>query len=202
MSKVGNLFSFVKYVWNHGDQLLVLFQALPKGLRAAGTGMETAGNGAVLAGKAFGGASAEEANAADVLQSAANAVEECHLQVQAVARDIRGLADALDRVKVPTVTPVKQHFNLRVFGLGEHDLVTGITLNEQGASLFGNVTSNMRAQANSMETNLGGQLHAASESLSSMSRTLDGAGDSLTSLGNSLKDGGAALEQLEQFSIE
>lgn len=196
MSRIGNLISFARYVWVHSDQLLGMFQALPTGLRAAGAGMETAGNGAVLAGKAFGGSSAEQANVADVLQSVANTVGECHLQLQAVAQEVHELADALDQIKVPEVTPVKQHFNFRVFGLGEYDLVTGITFSDQGPSLFGNVTSNLRAQANLMRTNLGGQLRTASESLTGVSRTLDGVGDSLTSLGHSLKEGGTALEQL------
>ena len=195
MAGLGNFIGFAKYVWNHGDELLQLLHALPKGLRAAGSGMVTAGDGAMLAGRAFGGDSAEQTNAAEVAESVRQAVEECDQQIQAVARDIRAVADALDKVRVPSVTPVKQHFNFRALGLGEHDFVTGITLGSDGPGLFGEVTSSLRSQADSLETNFAGRLRAVSENLGRMSHTLDGAGDRLTSVGNSLKEGGTALGQ-------
>ena len=97
-------------------------------------------------------------------------------------------------MRVPAATPVKEQVDLRVFGLGKRDLVTGITLGDQGPALFGGVASSLRAQADSLEAELGGQLRKVSEDLSGMGRTLDDAGDGLTSLGNSLKEGGAALE--------
>lgn len=196
MAGLGNLVGLAKYVWNHGDQLLQLLHTLPKGLRAAGTGLSAAGDGAMLAGRAFGGASAEQTNAAEVAESVRRAVEECDEQIQAVARDIRAVADALDKVRVPSVTPVKQHFNLRALGLGEHDFVTGITLGSDGPGLFGDVTSSLRSQADSIETNFTSRLHAVSDNLARMARTLDGAGDRLTSVGTSLKEGGTALGQL------
>lgn len=196
MSSLGNLIGFVGYVWQHGDRLLALLRNLPPALRATGTEMVRAGDGAALVGRAFGGAEAERPNAAEVLGSVTQAVEECAQQVQAVAREIRAVADALERVRVPTVTPVKQRFNLRVVGLGEHDLVTGIKLGDDGPGLFGDVTGGLRAQADSLESGFGGRLLAVAEDLSRMRGGLDGAGDRLTSLGDSLKKGGAALEQL------
>jgi hypothetical protein len=194
MSRLGNLIGLAGYVWEHGGRLLVLLQSLPEGFRSASSGLVKAGDGAILVGRAFGGSSAEPPNAAELVESVKHAVEGCAAQVQAVARELRAVADAIDRVRVPAVTPVKEQFDLRVFGLGKRDLVTGITFGEQGPALFGDVSSSLRAQADSVEAGFGGQLRKVSEDLSGMSRALDGAGDGLTSLGNSLKEGGAALE--------
>ncbi|MFH1486262.1 MAG: hypothetical protein ABIH46_09340 [Chloroflexota bacterium] len=194
MSQLGQFISFIKYLWDHAGQLTVLFQSMPSGLRAAGSGMEIAGDGALVTGKTLGGDAALPVNAADVLQQAANAVDQCYQQVRVVAQEIRDVADALDQVRIPTVTPVKRHFDLRIIGLGEHDLVTGLSFDD--ASLFGAATSGMRRQANLMESSVGGQLHIASQRLGSMSQTLDSAGNSLKSLGDSLKQGGTALQQL------
>lgn len=195
MSRLGNLVGFARYVWQHGDQLLVLLQALPKGLRAASSELVRAGDGAMLVGRAVGGGTAaEQTSAAELVESAAHAVEGCAAQVQALAQEIRAVADALDRVKVPTINPVKEQFDLRVFGLGKRDLVTGISFSDQGPTLFGGVTSSLRAQADSVEAEVGGQLRKVSENLNGMSRTLDNAGDGLTSLGGALKKSGTALE--------
>jgi len=195
MSSLSNLVGFVGYVWQHGDQLLALLRQLPPVLHSAGAELVRAGDGAALVGRAFGGASAERPNAAEVLEGVTQAVEECAQQIQAVSRDLRAVAAALDRIKIPTVTPVKQHFNFRLVGLGEHDLVTGITLGDQGPGLLGDVTESLRAQADALESGFGGRLRTVAENLGHVSRGLDGAGDRLTSLGDSLKKGGTALGQ-------
>lgn len=194
MSRLGNLFGVVGYVLRHGDQLLALLKELPPALRAASTELVRAGDGAVLVGRVVGGDAAERPNVAEVMESVTQAVEECAQQAHAVSRDLRAVADALDRVKIPTVTPVKRRFNF--LGLGEHELVTGITLGDQGPGLFGDVAGGLRAQADSMEAGFGGRLRTVAENLGHVSRGLDGAGDRLTSLGDSLKKGGTALGQL------
>lgn len=194
MSQLGHFFNFVRYIWDHADQLVVLFEALPAGLQAAGMGMETAGNGAVLAGKTLGGNAALPVNAADVLQQAANAIDQCYEQIQDVAEKMRDVAGALDQVKVPGFTFTTHKFDFSLIGLGEWNLVTGLEIEEQ--SLFGLVTSNMRTQANLMENQVGERLHTAAQRLTSMSQTLDTAGSNLKSLGDALKEGGVALKQL------
>ena len=196
MSRLGQFVNFIKFVWNHADQLVALFEVLPAGLRAAGVGIESAGDGAVLAGRTLGGNTALPINAADVLSQAANAVDQCHFQVKAAAQEIRDVATALDQVKVPTVSPQTHHFDFHVIGLGEWDLVTGLSFGQAG--LFGAVTSNMRAQAGVMDTQVGGQLQTASQRLDSMSQTLDNAGNNLKTLGDALKQGGNSLQQLGQ----
>lgn len=194
MSKLNNLIGFAGYIWEHGDQLLALLQSMTKGLRAASSELVKAGEGAILVGRAVGGASAENENAAQLVESAAQAVDGCAAQIQAVAREVRAVADALDRVKVPAVAPVKEQFDLRVFGLGKRELMTGITFDERGPALFGGVASSLRTQADSLESDFSGRLHKVSEDLSGMRRTLDNAGDGLTSLGHSLRESGKALE--------
>ncbi len=194
MSQLGHFINFVRYIWDHADQLVILFQALPTGLQAAGVGMETAGNGAVLAGKTLGGNAALPVNAADVVQQAASAIDQCYEQVREVAKVIRDVANALDQVKVPGLTFTTHRFDFSLIGLGQWDLVTGLAIEDQ--SLFGPVTSNMRTQANLMENQVGGRLHTTAQRLTSMSQTLDDAGSNLKSLGDALKEGGAALKQL------
>ena len=193
MPGLGNLVSFAGYVLQHGEQLLALLRELPPTLRAAGAQMVRAGDGAALVGRVVGGSSAERPNAAEVMESVSQAVEECAAQVQAVAREIRAVAAALERIKIPSVTPVKKHFNFGLFGLGEHELVTGIDIGDRGPGIFGDVTGSLRAQADSMETTFGGRLREVAGNLGHMSRGLVGAGDTLTSLGDSLKKGGTEL---------
>jgi hypothetical protein len=194
VTRLKQLFRFIKFLWNHSDQLVVLFEALPAGLRLAGSGMQAAGEGAVLASRILGGDAAQAMNAADAIQRASNTVEQCSQHVKSVAQEIRDVANALEQIKVPSVTAEKRHFDFRAIGLGEHDLVTGLTYSD--AYLFGTVTSTMRNQANLVDIRIGGQLHDASGHLDNLGQKLDSAGNRLHSVGDSLKEGGAALSQL------
>lgn len=196
MSQSAKLLTLLRYLWENTDELLAFLQRLPAGLRAAGAGMEAAGEGARMVGQRLGGEDSAAGSAADALQQAAEAIEQSRRQLQAVAREIRGAADALDQIKVPVVTPVKRRFDLRVVGLGEQELVTGLSIGEQSPGFMGNVTGRIRSQAGLMEENFGGQLQTAAERLSQMSRTLQGAGEEMRTLGESLKEGGATLQQL------
>ncbi|CAN5350129.1 hypothetical protein BH24GEM3_BH24GEM3_20380 [soil metagenome] len=196
MSQYAKLLTLLRYLWENTDELLAFLQRLPAGLRAAGTGMEAAGEGARMVGQRLGGDDGTAANAATALQQAAEAIEQAHRQLQAVAREIRGAADALDQIRVPVVTPVKRRFDLRVVGLGEQELVTGLTIGEQSLGFMANVTGRIRSQAGLMEENFGGQLQTAAERLGQMSQTLQGAGNEMRTLGESLREGGSTLKQL------
>ncbi|HEX2091126.1 MAG TPA: hypothetical protein VHG28_01945 [Longimicrobiaceae bacterium] len=196
MARLGNLLTVLRYLWDNSDQLIPLLERLPPAMRAAGEGLETAGDGAVLAGNALGGDAAAGVNAAGVLREATAALEQARLQLQAIAGDVRAAADALDQVTVPSIDFTKQRFNLSMIGLGQPELVTGVSVGQQHPDFLAPLRTRIRSGADLLDANLADDLRTATERLERMSTALEDSGNRIRSLGASLRTGGTALKEL------
>ena len=196
MSRPSGFFSVLRFIWSRADHLSLLLDRLPETLRQAGEGLEGAGDGALMAGSALGGDGATTTDAARVLRRATAALEQARLQFQAMSIEVRAAADAMDEVRVPTITPTKQRFNLRVFGLGEPELVTGLHFDVRDPGILEPISARIRAQAEMLDTRLSADLLSVTGELEQLSLNLEESGRRLRGLGESLKAGGAALKAL------
>jgi hypothetical protein len=179
------------FIWKHGDELADLLQKLPPALRTAGDGMTAAGDGALLAGRAMGGGPGNDAILP--LREATAALRQVQQQVRSLSGDVRAVADALDGIRLPVVTPTKQKFNLKVVGLGEPELITGLSIGEQPLPILGSLSTRLRSQAARIEDDLAGQLEKTAAHLDRASDALAEAGQKFNQVGDSLKSGGGVL---------
>jgi hypothetical protein len=195
MASPRSILALLKFLWENADHLADLLQKLPPALRNAGDGLVTAGDGALLVGRGLGGESSGEPGAASSLKEATAAIRQVERHVQELAGEIRTMADALDEVRIPTISPVKQRFNLRLAGLGEPELVTGITIGEQRLPVLGNLSTRLRAQAAGLEGTLPERLETAAGHLDRLSEALERSGQRMRTVGGALQDGGRALAE-------
>lgn len=187
----------LRLIWRNGDRLIDLLDHLPATLKAAGQGMESAGEGAALAATALDGGPDGGAGAASALKEATAALEQVRRQVESIAESVRMAADAMDEFTIPTVTPRRQRFNLKLVGLGEPELVTGLDIREERPAFVEGITLRIRSQAEMLDTRLSEDLGKATEKLDRLSDSLTESGMRIRSVGDSLKAGGAALKGLK-----
>lgn len=175
------------FVERNKDRLLDLADRLPELLRGAGSGLETAGLGAVRASALLTGKGEEDGaiSAYELTGMAALALERCNLQLEQVAALIQDLGEKIDAIRIPSINPTFTEF------MG-HRVMTGLGLQED--ALADDVAARFRDGAGRL-SEISDDFSDVAVRLTALGASLTHSGRNLDAVGRKLQDSGHTLRQ-------